>query len=180
MNEKPVSPKLVLTVTACVFGILAILAVRSFMKALTRATVAQVESEFSTCRAAFQVYRVDNEGRLPDAWEIGGWHETWLKLTTPTPYISRIPVERFQPTFRFHDVNGHPYYEFAEADRKQADRNKEYVITSLGPDGNDDSFPLDKYPNATRFIPYSFSNGLYSDGDIINESVSGRRLNPIR
>ena len=167
-----------LLIVVAIIGILAAIAVPNFLNAQIRAKIGSVQSEFNTSKTAFEMYRLDTGGSLPDAWADGGWYAAWRRFTTPVAYLSTIPIDIFQPKQRDLFVNGHPYYEFVEANRAVKGAGKNYALASLGPDMEDDTLSFGAYPNSTKFVTYTASNGLISDGDLLLESSPG--LNPER
>lgn len=167
-----------LLIVVAIIGILAAIAVPNFLNAQLRAKIGRVQSEFATCKTAFEMYRLDTGGRLPNAWADGGWYAAWSRFTTPVAYLSSVPIDVFQPKQRDLFVNGHPYYEFVEADKDKDGAGKNYALASLGPDMEDDTLSFGAYPNSTKFVTYTASNGLISDGDLLLESSPG--LNPER
>ncbi|MEW6237322.1 MAG: prepilin-type N-terminal cleavage/methylation domain-containing protein [Candidatus Omnitrophota bacterium] len=167
-----------LLIVVAIIGVLAAIAVPNFLNAQIRAKIGRVQSEFKTISTAFEMYRLDGGGRLPDAWTIGGWYKAWSCFTTPVAYLSTVPIDIFQPKEKSNFVNQHNYYEFVESYKDDPKKAKDYAIASLGPDREDDTLNLAAYPNSSKFVPYSTSNGLVSDGDVLYETKPG--LNPMR
>jgi len=167
-----------LLIVVAIIGILAAIAVPNFLNAQIRAKIGRVESEFATVRTAFEMYRMDGNGRLPDAWSIGGWYEAWKRLTTPIAYLPTVPIDIFQPKQPENFVNQHNFYEFAEAYRTEPGTQKDWALASLGPDHEDDTLSFGNYPTSDKWVSYAASNGLISDGDILFETHPG--LNPVR
>ena len=79
-----------LLIVVAIIGILAAIAVPNFLNAQLRAKIGHVQAEFNTCKTAFEMYRLDQGGRLPDAWTIGGWYVAWQRFTTPVPYMASV------------------------------------------------------------------------------------------
>lgn len=167
-----------LLIVVAIIGILAAIAVPNFLNAQLRAKIGKVESEFATVRTAFEMYRMDRGGRLPDAWTIGGWYVAWRCFTTPVAYLPTVPIDIFQPKEPSLFVNGHNYYEFVEADKDKAGTGKNWAVASLGPDQQDDTLSFATYPRSDKWVSYSMSNGLISDGDLLFETRPG--LNPVK
>ncbi len=168
-----------LLIVVAIIGILAAIAVPNFLNAQLRAKIGRIESEFSAIRTSFEMYRMDQGGRLPDAWKVvGGWYGAWKCFTTPISYLPTIPIDIFQPKDRNAYVNQHNYYEFVEANKDTGGTGKDWALASLGPDQQDDTLSFATYPNSNKWVSYSASNGLISDGDILFETHPG--LNPIR
>ncbi len=177
-SEKNAFTLIELLIVVAIIGILAAIAVPNFLNAQLRAKIGRVESEFATIRTAFEMYRMDQGGKLPDAWSIGGWYEAWKRFTTPISYLPSVPIDIFQPKQQAQFVNGHNYYEFVEENRTQEGTNKNWALASLGPDNEDDTLAFGNYPNSNKWVSYSASNGLMSDGDLLFETHPG--LNPVR
>ncbi|MFB3787599.1 MAG: type II secretion system protein [bacterium] len=167
-----------LLIVVAIIGILAAIAVPNFLNAQIRAKIGRVQSEFNSIRTAFEMYRMDGNGRLPDAWVIGGWYEAWHRFTTPVAYLPSVPIDIFQPKEKVNFVNEHNFYEFVEANRVSTGTQKDFALASLGPDREDDTLELANYPNSNKWVSYSTSNGLVSDGDVLFETHPG--YNPIR
>jgi prepilin-type N-terminal cleavage/methylation domain-containing protein len=167
-----------LLIVVAIIGILAAIAVPNFLNAQLRAKIGRVQSEFKTVSTAFEMYRMDQGGRLPDAWTIGGWYVAWKCFTTPVAYLPTVPIDIFQPTQPELYVNGHNYYEFVEANKGTPGIGKDYAVASLGPDFEDDTLSFATYPNSNKWVSYAATNGLISDGDILFETHPG--LNPVR
>lgn len=179
MNARQGFTLIELLIVVAIIGILAAIAVPNFLNAQLRAKIGKVESEFATIRTAFEMYRMDRGGRLPDAWTInGGWYGAWQRFTSPVAYLTTVPIDVFQPKDKSLYVNQHNYYEFVEANKDKAGTGKNWALASLGPDQQDDTLSFATYPNSTKWISYSASNGLISDGDVLFETCPG--LNPVR
>lgn len=179
MSRQPDSFTLIeLLIVVAIIGILAAIAVPNFLNAQIRAKIGRVQSEFTTIRTAFEMYRMDGNGRLPDAWTIGGWYVAWRCFTTPVAYLPSVPIDIFQPKEKEYFVNQHNFYEFAEAYRTAAGTQKDWALASLGPDREDDTLEFGNYPNSNKWVSYASSNGLVSDGDVLFETHPG--LNPNR
>ncbi len=179
MKEKTFGFTLIeLLIVVAIIGILAAIAVPNFLNAQLRAKIGRVESEFNTIRTAFEMYRMDGNGRLPNAWGIGGWYEAWKRFTTPISYLPSVPIDIFQPKERSQFVNNHNFYEFVEANKEEPGTQKDWALASLGPDQEDDTLAFGNYPNSNKWVSYAASNGLASDGDVLFETHPG--LNPVR
>lgn len=166
-----------LLIVVAIIGILAAIAVPNFLNAQIRAKIGRVQSEFNSIRTAFEMYRMDGNGRLPDAWAIS-WYGAWRCFTTPVAYLPTVPIDIFQPKEKVNFVNEHNFYEFVEAYRTTSGTQKDWALASLGPDREDDTLELANYPNSNKWVSYSTSNGLVSDGDVLFETHPG--YNPIR
>lgn len=166
-----------LLIVVAIIGILAAIAVPNFLNAQLRAKIGHVQAEFNTCKTAFEMYRLDNGAKLPDAWAIGGWYVAWQRFTTPTSYLPSVPIDIFQPKQPDRYVNGHNFYEFVEEYRTKPGTGKNYALASLGPDMEDDTLDFGNYPNSSKFVSYDATNGLLSDGDVLLESAPGSNPN---
>lgn len=175
-----------LLIVVAIIGILAAIAVPNFLNAQIRAKLARVESDLKSLATALSMYRLDNN-RPPDDMHTQnhGWALSYVRLTTPTAYMSSLLADVFQAddvnlgehhrvggpnspltydygTDEFHGYNGssnHAWY--------KAWRNSTWKIGSSGPD--------EKYLNVDFIVPgagwlagayYDPSNGLVSPGDI--------------
>jgi prepilin-type N-terminal cleavage/methylation domain-containing protein len=171
-----------LLIVVAIIGILAAIAVPNFMNAQLKAKISRVQSEFRTIDTAFNMYMMDNGSALP-RWGDLGWWQAWASFTTPTAYLSIWPRDVFQPQFEDQLVNNHFLYEFSACKERKNYHDfdgaiSDFVIASLGPDRDDDTWGIGNYPDSSRFFQYDISNGLLSDGDILRETSPG--LNPVR
>jgi type II secretion system protein G len=172
-----------LLIVVAIIGILAAIAVPNFLNAQMRARVARVEADFQGISTAFEMYRLDN-GDLP-RWGNLGWAQAWASFTTPIAYMSIRAMDPFESKHKELWQSEHQWYEYNACRGKTPMKSMEdgqttdnYVIVSYGPNGIDDTLQISDYPNAARFLSYTSSNGLTSDGDIARESSPG--LNPQR
>lgn len=173
-----------LLIVVAIIGILAAIAVPNFLNAQMRAKVARVEADFRNITTAFEMYRMDGNGDLP-RWGQIGWARAWGSFTSPVAYMSVSPIDIFQPKQKDLFVNGHRFYEYGGANGNtpmgqlsEGQNIVDYVLASLGPDGEDDTIEISAYPIAYKFLQYDATNGLSSDGDFLKESKPG--LNPQR
>ena len=129
MNQRSNAFTLIeLLIVVAIIGILAAIAVPNFLNAQIRAKIGRVQSEFTTIRTAFEMYRMDGNGRLPDAWVIGGWYVAWQRITTPVAYLPSVPIDIFQPKEKMNFVNEHNFYESVEANRTASGTQKDFAI----------------------------------------------------
>lgn len=85
-----------LLIVVAIIGILAAIAVPNFMNAQIRAKVARTMSDIRSLAASLEMYNMD-EGTYPPGratWAIFGLN----KLTTPTAFMSSIPIDPFAPS----------------------------------------------------------------------------------
>ncbi len=173
-----------LLIVVAIIGILAAIAVPNFLNAQTRAKVARVQADVKALGTAFESYRLDRQD-LPN-WVTFGWYAAYAQFTTPIAYIAIIPEDIF---FQPMGTEWFSYYQYSYCVGRESLRSLhtrggrggtgDYIVASLGPDGEDDTVSIQNYPNtAVKFVPYASSNGLVSDGDILIESHPG--INPLR
>ena len=164
-----------LLIVVAIIGILAAVAIPNFMTARMRARIALAIGDERALATALESYLFDHQ-----AYPGNSEQEIMLKsgqgtgdrglfsLTTPRPYISRIPVDRFQDGVGYQGVPGPLLYEFGSgSDNGGAQKVNAYILFSNGPDklndsGGDDHFPFDCYT-----IEYDATNGVISQGDIV-------------
>ncbi|MBN2329455.1 MAG: prepilin-type N-terminal cleavage/methylation domain-containing protein [Candidatus Omnitrophica bacterium] len=193
-----------LLIVVAIIGILAAIAVPNFLNAQMRAKVARVVSDMKAVAMAEEQYRLDR-GQYTYDGDCGvgqAEHLSYIPLTTPVSYISTIPEDAFasiNPEFENRQTiktGLKPVYEYTSAVsfgpygtpscknstatyNMLLQYNIEYIMTSLGPDGDQD------YPWGTTgaqglhdknagFI-YLPSNGLVSSGNIfvLNSQIIG-------
>lgn len=193
-----------LLIVVAIIGILAAIAVPNFLNAQNRAKVARLVSDLKAVSTAEEQYSLDR-GQYTFDYDcnVGGLEfGSYRPLTTPTPYISSVPFEIFynelkafnnntraglkRPVYEYTSKvsfgpNGSPSckndttrYNFLQQNRV------EYVMISLGPDGDQDDFAWD-VPAFTNLLShkgseiYAPSNGLLSSGNVyvLNNQIIG-------
>ncbi len=82
-----------LLIVVAIIGILAAIAVPNFMNARIRANIARVRADQKSISTALELYHMDNNCYLIT---MSGASE-FYHLTTPTPYLSSVPVDVFLP-----------------------------------------------------------------------------------
>ncbi len=161
-----------LLIVVAIIGILAAIAVPSFLSARLRATVARVESEHQALGTAYISYKLDNNFWPP---HIDGHPAQHIYVTTPIAYLSTSVYDPFQEGMTVYDLgiieNFQHQYHMEPADYfywKHGVRPGEcpifynelqsssFVAWSLGPDRDLNSDQR-----------YQGSNGLRSTGDIL-------------
>ena len=172
-----------LLIVVAIIGILAAIAVPNFMNAQMKALITRTYADLKAMHSAMEMYRVDNNSYILDydSGQVPGVSNvsmdegvTYSKLTTPTSYMSTIPVD---PFFAASVLRGfHPkktlYFQYAGPFGKNPEPAQSwrvngtiYTITSLGPDRTDQngwSFPHEE----AYTITFTLSNGIKSAGDI--------------
>ncbi len=177
-----------LLIVVAIIGILAAIAIPNFRNARTQALVVRTISDLKTLVDAFELYAMDNGGRyVPDydggiagGSAYGSELGTYLKLTTPVPYIQSIPVDIWvdRPTFKSlfnKNVACFEYWGKFSRGQERIDVMTQYgmyyVMSSMGPDlsrqFSADGQPLVELGMKTGRYTYDRSNGLHSSGDIL-------------
>lgn len=202
--EKRAFTLIELLIVVAIIGILAAIAVPNFLNAQMRAKVARVVSDMKALALAEEQYRIDNNQYTFDGdCNVGGAeHLSYVPLTTPVSYIASIPEDEFagidpefenrqsirtglRPVFEYTSrvsfgENGTPNCKGSTAIHAALGRvGVEYLMTSLGPDGDQD-FPwseqayLDVGKGRGDFV-YDTTNGLVSNGNIyvLNSRIVG-------
>jgi type II secretion system protein G len=176
-----------LLIVVAIIGILAAIAVPNFMNAQIRAKIAGAEADMRNLGTAIESYRIDNN-HAPRTYTEGCFSGTCQgtqfsrfvrlsKLTTPVPYMSSVPEDKFNRTdlegISTDPLNTYPYWEpvFADTYRNpnglgrhyqdQQRPNKQWALMSYGPDGDFEA------AGGGDLAPYDSSNGLNSNGDIM-------------
>ncbi|MFH1737542.1 MAG: prepilin-type N-terminal cleavage/methylation domain-containing protein [bacterium] len=169
-----------LLIVVAIIGILAAIAVPSFLNAQIKARVSRSYSDQRALSTALEMYRLDHNSYVPMFLTLG-WSGNYdpnslcshrlLPLTTPTAYITTLPEDGFHQkdnpkhpgsdTYHYGERNqyGETWFTWFDEYGKY-----QYIIVSIGPDyiGNGPA-SLDK--NAL-ILEYHMSNGLTSRGDI--------------
>ena len=193
-----------LLIVVAIIGILAAIAVPNFLNAQMRAKVVRVVADMKAVGMAEEQYRLDNNQYTYDGdCGVGrAEHLSYIPLTTPISYIASIPEDEFaglNPAFENRQsiqTGLKPVYEFTSRVSFGASGtpsckeswptynmlgkyNIEYIMTSLGPDGDQD-YPWGTtgaqglHDRTAGFI-YQTSNGLISSGNIfvLNSQIIG-------
>jgi type II secretion system protein G len=184
-----------LLIVVAIIGILAAIAVPNFLNAQMRAKVARVVSDMKALATAEEQYRIDhNQFTFDGDCDAGSAeHLSYLPLTTPISYIAAIPEDEFagidpkfenrqsikaglKPVFEYTSrvsfgPNGTPLCKnSAPRYDMLGSVGVEYLMLSLGPDGDQD-FPwgVQDYEQVGKgkgdFV-YEPTNGLTSNGNI--------------
>ncbi len=193
-----------LLIVVAIIGILAAIAVPNFLNAQMRAKVVRVVSDMKAVSMGEEQYRLDRGQYTFDGdCNVGSAeHLSYIPLTTPVAYISFLPIDEFagiDPQFQNMDTvrtglkpvfeytsrvsfgpNGTPNCKGSTGTYNMMGRvHIEYLMTSLGPDGDQD-YPWgeagarDLASREASFI-YDPSNGLVSNGNIyvLNSQIIG-------
>ncbi|RJP21967.1 MAG: prepilin-type N-terminal cleavage/methylation domain-containing protein [Candidatus Omnitrophota bacterium] len=193
-----------LLIVVAIIGVLAAIAVPNFLNAQLRAKVARVISDMKAVAMGQEQYRLDRGQYTFDGdCNVGGAeHRSYIPLTTPVAYISFMPVDEFagidpqfqnmqtvkaglRPVFEYTSrvsfgPNGTPNCKNSTGTYDMMGRvHIEYLMTSLGPDGDQD-YPWGEAGArdlASRSAPFIYnpSNGLVSNGNIyvLNSQIIG-------
>jgi type II secretion system protein G len=187
-----------LLIVVAIIAILAAIAVPNFLEAQVRAKVSRVKSDVRTIATAMEAYLVDYNIYPPDSdntlLDPGQVQKGFLYLTSPIAYITSLPQDPFQSHLQTSDPNSAKFYEMGSASDNEGwtwrtdlggttqnatsplwFRTNAYIITSVGPDKNDDVEGNDNWPGprvvnnsaAVRMTTYDPTNGTVSDGDIV-------------
>lgn len=162
-----------LLIVVLIITILAAIALPNFLEFQTRAKVSRVKSDLRTIAIAVEAYAVDF-GTYPRDGN-GTPYAGLLDLTTPIRYISA----------RFTDVLNNGFKDGRSGSPVDVDRNIEkfyelgtgndngnqwpandWALASYGPDQDDDTHILGRYPLTNEATPYDPTNGTVSNGDI--------------
>ncbi len=160
-----------LLIVVAIIGILAAIAIPSFLNARIRANIARSVSDIHALISAQELYRADHNGYAPygvvssSLKTIPSSVLSWL--TTPVSYISSVPEDPFLKG------SGRPYwYGYAHERIVSAQsRITAYSLSSTGPSKLhalviywfQPKILFNKYP----YHSYDSTNGLYSIGEIV-------------
>ncbi len=179
-----------LLIVVAIIGILAAIAVPNFLNAQIRSKIARAQSDLKSLHSATMMYSIDNNDFPLDATDSRGPGQSLgyspLVLTTPVPYISRIPPDVFRISPEAHDSGGSRYfaglknapywyvqntpesgwrnsYWASFIEERKASKALRFLFACIGPD----KIWRVQTGEVIRFVNYSSSNGLMSFGDII-------------
>ena len=193
-----------LLIVVAIIGILAAIAVPNFLNAQMRAKVARVVSDMKALGMAEEQYRLDRGQFTFDGdCNLGGAeYKSYYPLTTPVSYITSVPIDEFsaldpkfqnmqsiksglKPVFEYTSrisfgPNGTPQCKNTiPLYNMLGSYGIEYIMTSLGPDGDQD-YPWGEggaqgLRDHTAGFMYEPSNGLVSSGNIfvLNSQIIG-------
>lgn len=193
-----------LLIVVAIIGILAAIAVPNFLNAQMRAKVARVVSDMKALGMAEEQYRLDRGQYTFDGdCNVGGAeYRSYYPLTTPIAYISTVPFDEFSaldPKFQNMQTiktGMKPVFEYTSRvsfgpNGTPNCRNTtglynmlgaygiEYIMTSLGPDADQD-YPWGEtgaqgLRDRNAYFIYEPTNGLVSNRNIfvLNSQIIG-------
>lgn len=189
-----------LLIVVAIIGILAAIAVPNFLAAQTRAKVSRVMADMQAVHNAIEMYHVD-ASRPPigslEGVSLGIWGNdtriAFIRLTTPTAYMSSIPVDPFavatsgirtvdspvRETFTYNCMKGNRHRSWLLDLAYEA--GYDWYMFSVGP-ALTEGLPWPDYMLAARSPKYTRperptdriyepSNGIQSDGWIVRTSA---------
>ncbi len=193
-----------LLIVVAIIGILAAIAVPNFLNAQMRAKVARVVADMKAVAMAEEQYHLDR-GQYTYDGDCGvgsAEHLSYIPLTTPVAYINSTPEDAFagiDPEFQNRQTiktGLKPVYEYTSAvsfgtQGTPSCKNStetynmmkrygiEYIMTSLGPDGDQDypwgTVGAQGLHDKSGYFIYMATNGLISSGNIfvLNSQIIG-------
>ena len=170
-----------LLIVVAIIGILAAIAVPNFMNARIRAKVAKAYADEKAISTALESYRLD-QNAYPNGTASAGVGFGLDRLTSPTAYMSSLPIDPFDYKFDIKaggydwrpDIMPNYIYLYAKGGSEALSRD---YFFNIGVMKNPESAPpriVDKWqlrsvgPNGQGDYAgaYDLSNGLMSIGDI--------------
>lgn len=162
-----------LLVVVAVLAILAAIALPNFHEAQTRSKVSRAKADMRSITTALEAYHADNN-RYPPSTLVPRFARL-IPLSTPTAYISAIPLDPFDtqdPGHHHWRSRGNYVY-----GAMPIDQESRFAMTSDGPDQSSNSRNIEFYPGYSPdiwenpdsgfdFIRYDPTNGTMSRGDI--------------
>lgn len=167
-----------LLIVVTIISILAAISLPNLFLAQTRSKVSRAMSDMRTIAVALEAYYTDYNtypedyaASSPQAYGMG-------RLTSPTSYLSSIPLDPFGGYFdRERRVHVKSYTLGTAPEFKPV----RWAMASVGPNTEDDTSPLFDYPGYSadlwenpdsgfKFFRYDPTNGTLSPGDIIRVS----------
>ena len=168
-----------LLIVVAIIGILAAIAVPSFLNARIRAKVARAYSDIRSLRTAVESYYIDNNAypNCDTLERVNGVQFRGGEIVEPIAYMSAIPSDPFNAQEGAHagttfDKNEYFYVNdgpggfwvdillFASRNSTPPRENVKYLISSQGPDD------LSEIQVRRLPVEYASSNGLVTSGDI--------------
>lgn len=165
-----------LLVVVAIIAILSTIALPNFLEAQTRSKVARVKNDLRTMATALETYAADNRCYPPSGPLLDPRFRRFKPLTTPIPYLSKIPLDPFESI----DPNGIAHwrtglYAYGAMPLENASR---WIVGSDGPDRQMDTVDMWAYTgyikerffsNVDGFhtIIYDPTNGSVSRGDVL-------------
>ncbi len=183
-----------LLIVVAIIGILAAIAIPNFLNAQVRAKLASTYGSMKTIQTAIATYQVDYNNP-PIDWGLDAQTgETYIALTSPTPYLSSI--DPFRDVFKSQDDEDEGRFfaygsgihinnlDDAERLAKFKRAGVDYFLFGWGPDREPNwpwallaetlvllKDPNNAGPNQDGGVFYSSSNGLVSSGDILSTNA---------
>lgn len=170
-----------LLIVIAIILILIAIALPNFIEAQVRSKVTKAKAELRTIGIAQEMYRTDWNSftdRATGANSLGALRG-WFQLTTPVAYITGYITDPWPSSGAKALFSGQPPYEFSTGsfstgpEGVDAWPREAFIGATFGPDQNDDS-GLGNFPRSGG-VPYSATNGTYSNGDI-QHLITPRRL----
>jgi type II secretory pathway pseudopilin PulG len=169
-----------LTLVGIIITILIAIALPNFLEAQIRANVTAANTDMALLSQALEEYFIEYRAyppnrveKLPDGGLTGdGDPETrglgLVALTTPTPFVGRLPEDRFGPqqtTYQRYDyVNFLDWRGETLTRRYFADEGTcAYVLASVAPN-DEPELKVGQFP--PEALVYSPTNGVVSEGDL--------------
>ncbi|HOE12019.1 MAG TPA: prepilin-type N-terminal cleavage/methylation domain-containing protein [bacterium] len=159
-----------LLIVVAIIGILAAIAVPNFMNARIRASVARCHADLKALGDSIRMYQLDNNGAVW-LWESGNPHKELMRLTTPVVYIPSIPDDMFHSKVTDWPTKHYDYHSYGTAEVQ-----KDWTLWGFGPDKGqsmDCFFYTPETAGQFKDRLYNPSNGLVSNGDVVNNSWYG-------
>lgn len=165
-----------LLVVVAILSVLAAMALPNFFEAQVRTKVAVAKNDMRAIATALEVYHVDT-GRYPETYITPRW-QRFQCLTTPIPYLTRVPHDPFELRNDVDNVVDWSPRHFAyKMGATPLEVPQRFAISSNGPDLDEDSVPIKAYPGFSwivftgqdpdyDYMIYDPTNGTVSDGDI--------------
>ena len=174
-----------LLIVVAIIGILAAIAVPSFLNAQIRAKISRVQADQRNIGTALESYYIDSNA-FPDFLTFPAFaYEGVKQLTTPIAYIADYPIDVFKGTLSSYGLpeglthtkmayyNLKIIYETGKAaggsnfGRPEYEHGHRWGLRSIGPNKKYDNYNiLNARDKNLSTDPYDATNGLNSDGDI--------------
>lgn len=172
MKERRGFTLIELLIVVAIIGILAAIAVPSFLNARLSANVARAYADIRAIATALEMYYLDNNAYPPESedhpYERPRREAGLFFLTSPISYLASIPEDMFEPASQKLESRTPRVYETGV--RQRGNKYVSYCIFTVGPDGYESIRSAHPFSGAHGSnglnVTYSRSNGLKSGGDI--------------
>ena len=166
-----------LLIVVAIIAILAAIALPNFLEAQVRAKYSRVKNDLRTIATGLEAYAADHNHYPTDALPPFPYvipYQGFCMLTTPVSYLTETFSDVFN-TGRRDGISGLRFpkeqfdcrYEMGTGGWDDLNSTPEmWALVSYGPDRDDDTDVISRFPYTHAACPYDATNGSLSNGDI--------------